>query len=301
MSQAQPDFSNKLVDALRHLPGEIFAVLDGAHVDGAAAQLKARKLIGRPLFLEAGGKSSIDTGPHLVSVPNPYALEQLQELVAGKPALMFWSWQHGAETLYRHLRTINLVEIPDEERGTGYETVVFRHASPNVMASVLPLLTPAQVSRLLGSSAGLTFDAPDFGGVKLLPRPDGLPQMPRGYLRFEKEQVEKMGETQMVRSRRRIGRYLRGVAPEHTRGLSDTELNAAVLQAERTGREIGLKSEQAFGRWSYLNIITRGAVLEQDGVRKYLTDGMHTPDEKVNLLLRSLGLAYKHLERGQAR
>jgi hypothetical protein len=299
--QEPPDFSNPLLDTVRRLPAEIFAVVEGAHFDDAPAELKALGLAGRPLYLEGEKDSDVASGPHLVPIRNLYAFEKLGAMIGNKPAAVFWSWQHGAETLYRHLRTINLVEIPRENAGgpgaSAYEAVVFRHADPNVLASILPLLDASQFSRLLGAAAGIVMDATDFGGVKIAPRPDNLPASPHGFLRFSKDQIAVIRQRGGERSHRRIARYLREVAPDPTDKMSDAEIHAAVLKSEKTGKEIGLHSEQAFGKWSYLNIITGGRILEQDGVRRYMTDGAHPPDQKVTLMLRSLGLAFEQLER----
>ena len=68
-------------------------------------------------------------------------------MIGDKPATVFWSWQEGADALYRYLRTIGLIQIPARAARPGapsHEAVVFRHADPNVMASILPLLDAAQ-------------------------------------------------------------------------------------------------------------------------------------------------------------
>ena len=61
-----PDFSNPLLDALRQLPGEIFAVVEGAHFDDAPAELKKCGLAGRPLYLEGESDHDVASGPHLL-------------------------------------------------------------------------------------------------------------------------------------------------------------------------------------------------------------------------------------------
>ena len=92
-----PGFSNPLLDALRQLPGEIFAVVEGAHFDDAPAELKARGLTGRPLYVEGEKDEDVASGPHLVRVRNLYALEKLLTMIGDKPAAVFWSWQQGAK------------------------------------------------------------------------------------------------------------------------------------------------------------------------------------------------------------
>lgn len=62
---------------------------------------------------------------------------------------------HGHD--HEHL----VVELP-----VRYELALLRHADPNVMAMLLPLLDASQVSRLFGRAAGLVIDSPDHGGLR---------------------------------------------------------------------------------------------------------------------------------------
>ena len=144
---------------------------------------------------------------------------------------MWWS-DSGAETqetIFKHLRTINMAEIPArpavlaearaasqaaahmpngrdhaghdhrDHDGDGhgapgrFDLVLFRHADPNVMAMLLPLLDFAQVSRLFGEATGIVVDSPDAGGVRTYARPADLPERPRGWLRIRVEQYDKLG------------------------------------------------------------------------------------------------------------
>ena len=84
--QGDPDFANPLVDAIRQLPGEIFAVVDGAHFDDAPAELKARGLAPRALYLEGEKDEDVGSGPHLVPIRNLHALEKLRAMIDDKPA-----------------------------------------------------------------------------------------------------------------------------------------------------------------------------------------------------------------------
>jgi hypothetical protein len=111
-------------------------------------------------------------------------------------ALVIWSWPKGEMALYRHLRTLNLVKIPNEARAEAeaegedvsnmpsFETVLFRHWDPNVLGTLLPLLEVPQQARFLGAAGGLAFDAPDIGRMFAAPRPSGLPPPTPGMLRF---------------------------------------------------------------------------------------------------------------------
>jgi hypothetical protein len=263
-----PDFSDPLLDALQRCPPPVYAVLEGAHVENAGQALRAAGLVAHPLYLEGDDTPDVDSGPHLVDLPNLYALERVRALAGDKPALVFWSWQEGRESLYRHLRTINLVEIPKEGDTSAFETVVFRHASPNVMASVVPLLSADQLSRLMGAASGICMDAPDFGGVRLVPRPADLPARPRGYLRFSPEQIEALEKVELAKSRARVFRFLKETAPGDCGTLGDENLRDTVLLAEASGNGFGIRSEHGHFLWAYLYLTTGGDVADTPEVRK---------------------------------
>jgi hypothetical protein len=281
---AEPDFSNPLLDALRQLPGPIFATVEGAHFNDATAELKEFGLSGLPLYLEGDSDADVASGPHLVAIRNAYALERLSAMIGDLPAAVFWSWQDGLNALYRHLRTINLIEIPNEDRAAGapsHETVVFRHADPNVMASILPLLDAAQFSRLIGNAAGLVMNAPERGGLKIAPRPENLPDPARGFLRLSDAQLKGLEAVELDKSRLRVARFLRETAPDETQALQESQMRDLVLAAEARGNELGLQSEHSHFLWAYMYVTTGGRSAEDRRIRAALTRTGVDPDRMM--------------------
>lgn len=245
-----------LLDAVTSLLPAHFAVIDGAHFDDLPGALAAARLPVIPLYLEASDGPGVAAGPHLVPADSSDAAQRLMDIAGDLPALVFWSWPGTTETLRRHLRGINLAEIPEND-GAGYEAVLFRHWDPNVLAVTLPVLTREQQSRFLGQANGLAYDANEHGGVVLAGRPDGLPP-PRTseLLRFSPEQMAGITEGRMVASFRRIAAYLREVAPEHTARMDDSTLLRQISRFEVEAQGLGLTTEQDIGRWAFLQVMT---------------------------------------------
>lgn len=167
----------RLSDTLRRTPRDVFAVVDGAHFDDLPSEIRAFGLTSRALYHDAADAAGIAAGPHLVPVPDDTAIDNVVAFVGDRPAAVFWSWPDGEDALYRHLRKLNRVEIPLDTGAYGpeeFEPVLFRHADPNVLAAVLPILELEQFGELLGAARGLVMVAPDLGGLKIVPRPKEL-------------------------------------------------------------------------------------------------------------------------------
>ncbi len=266
-----PATTDSVVAAVTALPGERFAVVDGALVDGLTAKLAAWGISGVALYLEAGEPTAVESGPFLAALPSEAKLRSLLRLVGEDAAPVFWSWPAGFLALRRHLRTLNVVEIPNEDRKDedqpAHETVIFRHWDPNVLAPLLPVLTAGQRSRFLGRSEALVFDASDYSGLVSAHRPEALPPAPRGMLRFTPEQMAALGARREEASRRRIAEYLREVAPQHTARMSDPELAAAVLRYEKEAKDFGLATERDIGRWAFLEVMGGGMLAQNQAVR----------------------------------
>ena len=159
----------ELPSAIVALPPQRYAVLDGAQFDGLADALAAHGLVAQPLYLEGADPAAVASGPHLLHLASRAALERVLELIGDRPAAVFWSWDLGTESLYRHLRTLNVAQIARVHTPSGpddYQTVLFRHWDPNVLAVMLAVMTPDQQRSLLGDSAGITFFAPKVGAIR---------------------------------------------------------------------------------------------------------------------------------------
>ena len=304
----------ELTAALEQIEGVRFAVMDGAHFDDLQGRLNAAGLSFEPLYVDDGKRNLQADGPHLVPLTDHGAIKRVVDLARGKPAVVWWVWpDEGGETqanLVRHLRSVNMVEIPvdrydapqesDAESGDAnlrerrhnegmgqparYELVVFRHADPNVLAMILPLLDAAQVSRLFGRAVGIVLDAPDHGGLRTFVRPAQLPDTPKGWLWIRPEQYEGLRDARMAESRLRRLKYLRKHLPQPLAGKDDNELAKLVLQSEISGKQLGLSSEQAYARWAYLLLMTDGRAASTPEAIAFIKSGAD-PDARVKALI----------------
>jgi hypothetical protein len=311
--------TQRLREHLLALAEPLFAVVDGAQFNDLPEELFDGDFVHRPLYLDRGDghPDRLRTAPQLVwldekrgaaSVQRAEVLESLLTLVGERPAAVFWACPLGGEALYRHLRTINMVLIPREtgtvssDEGTddiasgdaqgddspaGYERVLFRHANADVMAQVLPALDEGQFARLFGpASAVLCVPdeewSPSTSGVMLAPRPEALPPVPKGPLRIDAEAMEAIAGKRLAQSRQKVSLYLRSVAPEYVQGMSDLDLNRKVIEYEKSGNEVNLKSERAHAQWAFLNLVTGDEFQRGEPVKKAFSDT--SPDEADDVM-----------------
>ena len=116
-------FEDKLGLLLRRMSGHLFAVLDGGHFDRLPERLAHTTLEYAALYIDEIDMPSIDTGPHLVACPTLFAVEQVRDVTAGAPSVVWWGWHEGGREGQRsitgHLRRLNLMDVPEgAETGT---------------------------------------------------------------------------------------------------------------------------------------------------------------------------------------
>ena len=268
-------------------------MLDGGLFDDLPATLAQQGIGGRPLFLEAGDAAAVASGPFLVPLGTPRQAEALLSLLGAGRTPVIWSWARGEAALYRHLRTLNLVDVPveqdiddddepdqDERPAPRRRSVIFRHWDPNVLAQVQPLLDPVQKARLLGDASGLAY-LPEASATRE-PRigwltSDGAAKPP-GMLAFSEMQFAALTDTRIQESRHNIMAYLRDSAAEDLAEVSDAELYAMVVQAEASGNVIGLRSEHAHGLWAFLHVITGGESSQSREIRQHFYKAAEEPE-----------------------
>jgi len=308
--------------ALDYKTAPVFAVLDGAQFDNLPKALFDGDFLSRPLYLDRGDNNpeQIITAPHMVTLDERSekvtgrsyedTLEALLELINDKPAAVFWQCPKGADALYKHLRSINMVlypkaalddwEEPEQETDDGsslpapdtHTMVLFRHADANVIAQTLFALNAKELSRFLGTSSLITLKPDnDWGkGHKYfkLSKPDNLPSAPRGFLRLSDETVVRMGDIRFERIKVRLAKYLRKVAPEQTEDIKDKNLSTFIEKSVEQAVGFGVETEAGFGRWCYLQLLTKGAMGKSPEVQDFMTvhDPAMSPDQRVRLLLR---------------
>ena len=190
-------------------------------------------------------------------------------MIGDKPACVWWVWPDNAgagEALHRHLRGLNMVEIPGDRfdvseaaRTAQAEAVLFRHADADVMAAVLPLFDQSQISRVFGDASGILVHARDVCGVRLFERPATLPPAPRGMLRIrDNDQYLAIAEAQTHALRNRA---VREFSPR-LEGDSDKK-TARIQSAFDRAESYGLGSQEWI--WQFIEIdCVEGAGFEKD-------------------------------------
>ena len=306
----KPTDAEKLAHTVRRLPTPAFAVLDGALWDDLPRELGQAGLSGRSLFLGAGTETEA-AGPWLVAMGRRDGdVETILALVGERPAAAYWGCSAGEVALYRHLRTLNQMQMtrpapesPGEQAVSSpvAEVVLFRHWDPRALGCVLPLLDEFQYARLLGPAEEVAvLDPVPLGGlgVRRAVRLPDLPMAPRGRLTLDAEQIAALDETMQERSRRRVAAYLRDAAPELTGSLSDAALHGRVRQCQATGTALGLSSERAQMKWAYLMVLTDGRAAGTPEVVRFIRSGP-SPDAQVDEAMRQVvAAARSHGEQG---
>ena len=307
-----------------------FAVLDGAQFDNLPAALSKGGFVWRSLYHrnDRSGSAPTISAPHLVwideSSTTPFArsvsdtLHGLDELIDGKPAAVFWQCPNGGEALYKHLRTINKVVIPPDERSSNAHTgqdasaagdmmVLFRHADANVLAQTVGAMTEAEAARFMGPATALYFAPdPDWAGGRrwlCVDKDADWPPARSGPLTLSRGTLDRMNGKRLRRCEERVMAYLREVAPGQTRHVSDAALGAATARYIKEATRYGVKSEVGLGRWCYLQVVTGGEMGKQKSVTDFLLkknlglDPNASADDRVATLMRMAAAQAEGMER----
>ena len=178
-----------------------------------------------------------------------------------------------------------------------YELVLLRHADPNVMGMLLPLLDSTQISRLFGEAVGIVADAVGFCGLRDFARPQALPPRPPGWLRIRLEQYEALFERRSVTTSRSTAAYLRKSASARAAHMTDSELEAQASVWLREARERGVQSPAAQRRWCYLQFVSGGALGDNPDIDEAFAEPWGTPDLKVWLMMQHVKAAVHEANR----
>jgi hypothetical protein len=306
---AQSELRNELDRALAAPACRVFAVLDGASFEDLTADLVFVGLNYKPLYLDENQPGAPAAGPYLVSVYDTCSMNAVFEIMEDKAAAVWWIWpstpENPLEDIYRHLRGLNMVEIPTDrydaeppdpelpepqEPPPPYEPVLFRHGDPNAMALMLPQLDSDQISRALGSGFTILCDAPDFGSLKVFRRPPDLPPKPAGLLRLRGSQYAAIGRGRISLVEKGVAAYLREVAPDQIGGWSDEQLGTNVRTWVSESGRYGVRLEANHCRWAYLQVITGGKLNTLAEVRQAMSDRQADvdPDARVEALMEAM-------------
>ncbi|MGR4862750.1 DUF4123 domain-containing protein [Caulobacter sp. LARHSG274] len=161
----------QLLQEIGDLPHERFVVLDGALFNDLPRELAAVGLGGRPLYFEGADVDIIKAGPFLIRLAAYDSAQRLLNLVGDRRTGVFWSSPAGMDTLYRHLRRLNMVQIAlvhEPRQDSDFQTVLFRHADPNVIATMVAVMDADQKREFLGPSPAVAYSAGSLGGVRVL-------------------------------------------------------------------------------------------------------------------------------------
>ncbi|MGI2035009.1 hypothetical protein ACRQ1B_21735 [Rhizobium panacihumi] len=247
-------------------------------------------------------------------------LQSVLDIADGRSAIVFWVGDEvlTAETLFRHLRGLNRITIPrgpgsdvfdgsrveivaaggpdevgdtPDVRGAQRETVIFRHADPDVMMQVFPVLDETQALRLFGPAEQIFFAPDDIwgGGVKRGRRPSAEVFAARGMLHLSPEMIALIEDARMQASRRKVVAYLRDVHPA-TAEYTEREMMERVLSYEASGTRLGLASERAHMKWAYLMSITDGGCDGPEAESFFGNTPKH-PDHAIDDLLAAFDAA----------
>lgn len=290
----------------------VFAVIDGAQFDDLPVALFGRHFVHTPLYTNRGNLTpdQVKTAPQLVwldrdrksehyepSAENfpieEQVLDRLFDLVEERPAVVFWQCEAGAEVLYRHLRTINMVLYPTLQPGRDgqslEELVVFRHADSNVMAQVLPALFEPNYNRVIGPAKAVWFIPCDQWGQGpqfAVPKAVGIPI--KGLLKLHNTEVAEINSTRKEHKEKRISSFLRKVSPENCADLTNAQISIKTKTYISEAESLGITSEAAQGRWAYLRTLCRYNIFNIQQIQIFFTQKnikMH-PNDRVKILMR---------------
>ena len=284
--------------------GALFAVLDAARQDYLQHDLDTGHFRYDPLYLDEVQNPAVATGPHLVAAPSLRDVDRIHELTEAVPGCVWWVWPRTSssyENIYHHLRGINMVEIPKArddrhsvDRPRGFEAVLFRHADPGVMRSVIPSLTEDQHAQMFGDAIAIITTSALEPEVRVFPKYAQERLAKRGMLRIAPEGYGEIGAARVSASHERIAAFVSTHLPPHKAHLTDRDIRDIVQLSDTTGRSLGLKTEKGLARWAYIMMLTDGLVASNYDLCALITRGPR-PDERVKALISEAAAA---MERG---
>lgn len=301
-------FDDKLGVLLRRLPGHVFAVLDGAHFDNLPARLRQTRLGYRPLYMDEIDVPDLDRGPHLVECNSNFAMEQVRDVTAGAPSVVWWGWHQagptGMRSMMGHLRRLNLIDVPEgAEDGTtprygrihapgSDEPVLFQHADPDVINSLLPVLSTQQRACFFGGAHAVLVDPPS-GKAQILPNLAISAPVPSGRLRLSTAQYAELARAYGAALRRRaVLEFPKGLTAMQKHAHA-TRIRDAIDRAETYGCAT---KEQV---WDFIRLDLRfGAGFEKEpsrrGVLEQLSNRDVSPGERLFRAEQELAFLERH-------
>lgn len=262
LSPTDGDLGRRLSELLIQAKLPVFAVLDGAKFDDLPYALMRLDLANRPLYSDRGSQTRDfdQTSPRLVWLDrgmdgrtgavegpcSPYVLGQVMQLVKyDMSAASFWVCGAGSDSLYRHLRRINMVRVPTSSLPTDsrprednpeWQTMLFRHADGNVLAQVVQCLSDRAKAHFLGPAQAVHF-APDpiWSEERIVSVISTFEHSPSGMLTLDAQTLTCIEG----RRKQRMVHFVRAELKEYQSTLSDYNeiIDAACRRAVAYGFE----------------------------------------------------------------
>lgn len=300
----------RLKTALIKTSHTLYAVLDGAKFDDLPSLLFDNDFAHKPLYRDMGSeiREIAQTTPQFVrfdiwdywenDLSPEQRLDALLELLDDKSAAVVWEYDGAPKVLFRHLRTINNVMIPrdadtppmpdplDLEGETfgntaTHQQVLFRHADANVMAQVLPVFSPRQLTRFMGPAAAVIFTPdPEWSEGKEVIRIENPSDTYNSShpLKLSQDDMDKIEDRRLIGQRWSTVKYLKQKYLEKTKVCNDSDLYAFILNCDKVGEDIGLQEDEAYRAWSELAIISKGSTLNDPRVLAQFKHSYKTAD-----------------------
>lgn len=302
--------------ALDHQAAPVFAVLDGAQFDNLPRDLLMGDFVNRSLYLDRGDNNpeQVITAPHMVWLDERSekitgrapkdTIPALLNLIADRPAAVFWQCPTGADALYRHLRSINMVLYPKDalddwvepesedadddtqskEKNT-HTFVLFRHADANVIAQVLPAMDASESARFFGPATQLFCEAvPESSSHRnwlQSQRSEIHPIQHTGPLKLSIETVLGISKTSDHALISLIVSYLKDTDKKMASSYSDEGLSNIAVASVKSGQSIGFNEDFSYLFWSYLMMATGGRIADDEDILRSISVRKRNPDEQL--------------------
>jgi len=313
---------DELLSHLSQAQHPIYAVLDGAKIDGLPDLLFDHDFSHKPLYRDMGSevKEINQTAPQFIrfdkwdywenALTPRQRLESLLTILDDLSAAVFWEYDGEPKCLFRHLRTINNILIPrdadtppmpdplDPEGETfgntaTHQQVLFRHADANVMAQVLPVMSPQKLTRIFGKAQAVIF-APepewsDGEAVVTITNPHDT-YNPTHPLKLTQPDMDAIEAQRLVGQRNMTVKYLQQTYPVETSKFDSEGLYKFVYRSEKIGERIGLEEDDAYRLWALLGIIKGEDTLKDPMLQARFTDSYMRADRLLPTILAEMGV-----------
>lgn len=280
----------ELLAMMQGWPKPVYVAIDGVLLPDVPGVTGRSGISARSLFVEHRDPGTVLAGPWFAALDDRHLKSFL--LIEGiETAAVFWGGAAEEAVVFRHLRSLNLFDIPrsadapPDPFAADPETVLFRHWDPAMMALVLPVLEPAQRARLLGPMDMVGLYASSLGGAREAKRRANWPTPVRGRIRLSVAQMEQITKAMVEGSRQRIAAYLRDTAWAQTVAMDNKALLEFIERSEAIGRSWGLVTEAGFGRFAWLMLATQGGIATMEPVRAGIAAAETPPDRALGTLM----------------